>query len=379
MSGQLRDCRQKGLLSCTQCWSIALAIADSFRTMQDTNHNAGMPEEDHRKIKIGVLGAGAFGTSMAMVAGRRGHHVLLWARDSVQVAAIQATRCNPKYGLEEFELPENVQATNSIEEVCQNADVLMLCLPAQCIPEFLKEHKDLIHHNTILCNTAKGLYVPTHQLLSDAILEAIDRPQQAFAVLSGPSFAIEIMGNMPTAVVVASKLLYHAVTIQRAMSSMVFRVYSSQDILGVQLGGALKNPLAVGAGMIEGAGFGMNTLSAYVTRSSNELRQLCIAMGGEKDTISGLSGIGDLMLTAFGSLSRNRTLGKRLMEGESLEDLLHEKTVEGVPTAQVAVAYAQKCGIEAPCFTVIYQVLRGEVKPEEAQRILMYRPLESEH
>ena len=329
-------------------------------------------------MKIGVLGAGAFGTAMAMVAGRRGHQVLLWARDSEQVASIQATRRNPKYGLEEFELPENVQATNSLEEACQNADVLLLCLPAQRIPDFLKEHKDLINPKTVLCNTAKGLYVPTHQLLSDAILEGMERPEQPFAVLSGPSFAVEIMMNMPTAVVVASKLLYHAVTIQRAMSSMFFRVYSSQDIVGVQLGGALKNPLAVGAGMIEGAGFGMNTLSAYVTRSSNELRQLCIAMGGDKDTISGLSGVGDLMLTAFGSLSRNRTLGKRLMEGENLEDLLREKTVEGVPTAQVAVAYAQKCGIEAPFFTVIYQLLNGEVKPDEAQRILMCRPLKSE-
>jgi glycerol-3-phosphate dehydrogenase len=140
--------------------------------------------EDNQKIQIGVLGAGAFGTSMAMVAGRRGHQVLLWARDLEQVAAIQATRRNPKYGLEEFELPANVQATDSLEEACQNADVLMLCLPAQCIPKFLKEHKDLINRNTILCNTAKGLYVPTHQLLSDAILEAIERPEQPFAVLS---------------------------------------------------------------------------------------------------------------------------------------------------------------------------------------------------
>lgn len=347
--------------------------------MQDNHHNAGMPGEYTQSIKIGVLGAGAFGTSMATVAARRQHKVLLWGRDEAQVQAIHETRRNPKYGMEVFELPENVQATTSLEETCKDADVLMLCLPAQRIPDFLKEHKDLVDRKTILCNTAKGLYVPTHQLLSDAILEAMDRPDQPYAVLSGPSFAAEIMHNMPTAVVVASKLLYHAVTIQRALSSMFFRVYSSQDIVGVQLGGALKNPLAVGAGMIEGAGFGMNTLAAYVTRSSNELRQLCIAMGGEKDTVSGLSGVGDLMLTAFGSLSRNRTLGKRLMEGEVLEDLLLEKTVEGVPTAQVAVAYAEKCGIEAPCFTVIYQLLNGDIKPDEAQRLLMNRPLKSEH
>lgn len=345
-----------------------------------TSHsNAGMPEEHTEILKIGVLGSGAFGTSMATVAARRGHRVYLWGRDEAQVQAICETRRNPKYGLDEFELLENIQATSSLAETCEGADVLMLCLPAQRIPAFLQEHKDLIEKKTILCNTAKGLYVPTKQLLSDAILEAMDRPEQPYAVLSGPSFAVEIMRNAPTAVVVASKLLYNAVTIQRAMSSLFFRIYSSQDIVGVQLGGALKNPLAVGAGMIEGAGFGINTLAAYVTRSSHELRQLCIAMGGHPDTITGLSGVGDLMLTAFGSLSRNRTLGKRLMEGEKLEDLLRENTVEGVPTAAVAVAYAEMCGIEAPFFVAIDKLLSGEVQPEEAQMLLMNRPLKSEH
>lgn len=347
--------------------------------MSASHYNAGMPEEHTDVLKIGVLGAGAFGTSMATVAGRRSHNVLLWARDAAQVEAIQSTRRNPKYGLDEFELPESIQATTSLEDTCRDADILMLCLPAQRIPEFLRQHKDLIDPKTILCNTAKGLYVPTQQLLCDAVLEAMERPDQPYAVLSGPSFAVEIMQNMPTAVVVASKLLYHAVTVQRALSSLYFRVYSSQDIVGVQLGGALKNPLAIGAGMIEGAGLGINTLAAYVTRSSHELRELCIAMGGHADTITGLSGVGDLMLTAFGSLSRNRTLGKRIMEGEKLEDIMREKTVEGVPTAQVAVAYAKKCGLEAPFFDAINKLLNGEVRPDEAQMLLMNRPLKKEH
>eukprot|EP00934_Nitzschia_sp_Nitz4_P003061 Nitzschia sp. Nitz4//scaffold32_size149145//51409//52455//NITZ4_002874-RA/size149145-processed-gene-0.92-mRNA-1//1//CDS//3329548054//3051//frame0 len=344
-----------------------------------TRTNAGLPEEYSEVLKIAVLGAGAFGTSMAAVAARRNHDVKLWARDPAQVKAIQETRRNPKYGMEEFELPSNIEATCSLEVACKDADILILALPAQRIPDFIKDNKDLIDKKTILCNTAKGLYVPTKQLLSDAILEALDRPEQPFAVLSGPSFAVEIMKNMPTAVVVASKLLYHAVTIQRAMSSLFFRIYSSQDIVGVQLGGALKNPLAVGAGMIEGAGLGINSLAAYVTRSSNELRSLCIAMGGHPDTITGLSGVGDLMLTAFGSLSRNRTLGQRLMQGEKLEDLLKEKTVEGVPTAEVAVLYAQKCGLDTPFFEAIHKLLAGEVTPAEAQVLLMNRPLKSEH
>jgi glycerol-3-phosphate dehydrogenase (NAD+) len=344
-----------------------------------SHSNAGMPEDHTDVLKVGVLGAGAFGTSMAFVAARRNHQVLLWARDPAQVEAINSTHRNPKYGLEEFVLPDDIVATSSLQETFQNADVVMLCLPAQQIPKFVLEHKDLIETKTILCNTAKGLYVPTQQLLSNAILEALERPDQPFCVLSGPSFAVEIMRQQPTAVVVASKLLYHAVTIQRAFSSLFFRIYTSQDIVGVQLGGALKNPLAIGAGMIEGAGFGINTLAAYVTRSCNELRELSIAMGGDPNTVTGLSGVGDLMLTAFGSLSRNRTLGKRIMEGETLEDLMREKTVEGVPTAQVAVAYAKKCGIEAPFFDAIAKLLSGEVKPDEAQALLMNRPLHMEH
>jgi len=347
--------------------------------MAAKHSNAGMPEEFSEVLKIGVLGAGAFGTSMATVAARRGHQVVLWARDEDQVQTMKETRRNPKYGMEDFDLPENITPTNSLEEACQGAAILLLALPAQRIPDFCRQNVAFIEKETIVCNTAKGLYVPTEQLLSDAVLEAMDRPDQPYAVLSGPSFAVEIMQDMPTAVVVASKLLYHAVKIQRAMSSLTFRIYSSQDLVGVQLGGALKNPLAVGAGMIEGAGFGINTLAAYVTRSSNELRSLCIAMGGHPDTITGLSGVGDLMLTAFGSRSRNRTLGQRLMKGEALDDLLREKTVEGVPTAKVAVAYAEKCGLDTPFFEAIHKLLSGEVNAAEAQILLMNRPLKSEH
>lgn len=347
--------------------------------MASQHINAGMPEDFSEVLKIGVLGAGAFGTSMATVAARRGHQVVLWARDENQVQTINETKRNPKHGMQDFVLPDNLVATNVLEEACQGADILMLALPAQKIPEFCRQHASLIDKSTVICNTAKGLYVPTQQLLSDAVLEAMGRPDQPYAVLSGPSFAVEIMQNMPTAVVVASRLLYHAVTIQRALSSLTFRIYSSQDLVGVQLGGALKNPLAVGAGMIEGAGFGINTLAAYVTRSSSELRSLCIAMGGHPDTITGLSGVGDLMLTAFGSLSRNRTLGQRLMKGEKLEDLLKESTVEGVPTAEVAAIYSNKCGLETPIFDTIQKMLSGKIGAAEAQLLLMNRPLKSEH
>jgi glycerol-3-phosphate dehydrogenase (NAD+) len=182
----------------------------------------------------------------------------------------------------------------------------------------------------------------------------------------------------PTSVVVASKFLYHAVTVQRAMSSGLFRCYTSQDLIGVELGGALKNPLAIGAGMIEGQGMGINTMAAYVTRSSLELMQLCKAMGGQPQTISGLSGIGDLMLTAFGDLSRNRTMGLRLTKGESVQDICKSMTVEGVPTAAVAVKFADACGLELPLFRAVAAVLDGSMSIPDVRSSLQSRPVNQE-
>jgi len=179
-------------------------------------------------------------------------------------------------------------------------------------------------------------------------------------------------------VVVASKYLYHAVKIQRALTNLHFRCYTTQDVIGVQLGGALKNPLAIGAGMIEGSGMGINTMAAYLTRSSLELQTLCKAMGGESQTISGLAGVGDLILTAFGSLSRNRTLGIRMSKGEKIEDVTSHMTVEGVPTAKVAIEFARRCGLDLPIFQAVEDILSGQLRMEDAHLALMGRPLKLE-
>jgi glycerol-3-phosphate dehydrogenase (NAD+) len=338
--------------------------------------NAGLPSAEVEKIKVAVLAAGSFGMAMAILAARRNHEVVIYARDEATVRGINVTHHNPKV-FSEFELPSNIRATTSVAEAAKDAKIIISCLPAQLTPDFLQKHKDDIPTDAILTITSKGLYLKTKQLLSIPILEALGR-EQPLAFLSGPSFALELMKNVPSAVVVASKLLYHAVYVQRHLSTIDFRVYSSQDIIGVQLGGALKNPLAIGAGMIEGAGYGINTLAAYVTRSSMELQKLCVAMGGQPTTISGLAGIGDLMLTAFGSLSRNRTFGMRVMQGEKAEDILKTTTVEGVPTAEVAVFFADQCGLDLPIFKAVNAMLKGQIKKEELQDLLMNRPLKSE-
>ncbi|KAF0698461.1 Aste57867_10921 [Aphanomyces stellatus] len=345
------------------------------RTLSDAT-NAGLPSEPIEPVKVGVIGAGNFGTAMAHIAARQHHEVVVYARNADQVNEINATHRNPHF-FSEFELPSNLRATTSVEDACAGATLIIMALPAQVTPTFLEQNKAVIPPEAILVVTAKGLYLKTKQLLSVPILEALGR-DQPLSFLSGPSFALELMKNAPSAVVVAARELYHAVRVQRLLSTVNFRIYSSQDIIGVQLGGALKNPLAIGAGMIEGMDMGINTLAAYVTRSSLELQKLCIAMGGHPQTISGLSGIGDLMLTAFGSLSRNRTCGIRLIKGEKLDDIMKDATVEGVPTAEVAVHFAYQCGLELPIFRAVNDLIQGRVGRADIQHVLMNRPLGSE-
>ena len=301
---------------------------------------------------------------MATQAARCGHDVRIYMRNVTQAGYMNEAKHNPKT-LNEFLLPKNLIASTDIEETLHGAKLVILSLPAQTIPEWLHNNLQYISPNMLLCNTAKGLYLKEQKLLSEAVLEALGR-DQPYAMLSGPSFAREIMQDMPTAVVVGSKYMYHAVAVQRMLATDTFRVFANQDLIGIELGGSLKNPLAIGAGILEGMEMGYNTKAAYVTRSSLELMELCRSMGGQPRTISWLSGIGDLMLTAFGELSRNRLLGERLAKGERIEDITKTHTVEGIATAEVAVHFANKCGLELPIFRTVASILRGDTALENA-------------
>lgn len=323
-----------------------------------------------------VIGAGAFGTAMAYAISKNKHNVRLWMRDSSQRDKINETHHNPKK-MSKYTLPDNITATCDLAAAVQDCILIIMALPCQRTPEWLRKNKDIIPPNVLICNTAKGLYVPTKQLLSHAIIDALGR-DQPLAFLSGPSFAEEILKDFPTAVIVASKELYLAVMVQLLFSNLRMRVYTSQDVVGVQLGGALKNPLAIGAGMIAGLGYGINTLTAAVTRSAQELTSLCIAMGGQPETIAGLAGIGDLMLTCSSSQSRNNRCGVRIIKGDKLSDIQKDMTVEGIPTASVAVAYAEMCGLDLPIFCTVNKMLTGEMVPKEAVAFLMGRPLRAE-
>jgi len=319
---------------------------------------------ENQTQKIAVIGAGAFGTAMATLAALNGYDVYLYARDFDQVNTINQKRHNPKC-VSEFTLSENITAVNSAVDAVSNATVIILALPAQIVSWWLEENKAYIDVKTVICNTAKGLYLKEGKLLSQAVREALGR-EQPYVVLSGPSFAKEIMASTPTAVVAASTQTRYAEVVQRALSSSSFMVFKSEDVVGVEMGGALKNPLAIGAGVLQGLGLGCNALSSYVTLSCMELQQLCAAMGGQPGTLSGLAGIGDLMLTAFGDLSRNRSLGLRLCRGELLQDILASMTVEGVPTARVAVRLADQFGLKVPIFRSIQALLMAQIPVKDA-------------
>jgi len=361
--------------------SDADASSDEDRPEQPSSPASGSSShqqfEPAPRCRVCVIGGGAYGTAMATVCARNEHDVVLLVRNGEQADAISKQHRNPRT-LSEFELPHNVTATTSLAEAVEGAALVILALPAQATPAWLAANRNNLPEDVLLCSTAKGLHLESKQLLSHAMRRALGRRSPPLAFLSGPSFARDIMQSDPTAVVVASSYLPHAVAVQRIMSSLSFRVYTSQDTVGVELGGALKNPLAIGAGMIEGMGLGTNTLAAFVTRAANELRELCVAMGGRADTIAGLAGVGDLMLTAFGQQSRNRRCGARVVAGERLEDVVSEMTVEGVPTATVACHYADQCGLELPLFRTVAAVLDGSVDARDAKDAIMGRPLKRE-
>ena len=337
------------------------------------------------RLRVTVLGGGSFGTALAVIAARRGHKVVIWARNQDQVDAINATRRNPKR-FKDYVLPKSISATSSVKEAMENVDLIIHAVPAQATPSFLRQHREDIPASVPLVSTSKGIVIDTEQLMSEAITEVLgDRTstqeKQPLAYLSGPSFAAEIIKGHPMAVVVASENIETAQFIQRALSSKFFRIYTSTDVIGVEVGGAIKNPLAIGAGMASGLEYGQSTLASLITRGCAEMRKLAVAMGGKPETLAGLSGIGDLMLTSTSSQSRNFTLGYRMAsEGLTCEEAVERsgQVVEGVATAKVAAKLCQKYGLSLPLFMTMAEILEGKITPADAFDIVMTRQVGSE-
>ncbi len=330
-------------------------------------------------MKIAVLGAGAWGTALAVAAAQAGHETQLWARDGAQAAALQAARCNTRY-LPEVALPPALAATaNLADALAHGADgaagLVVIATPMAGLRGMLAA----LPAGTPALWLCKGFEAGSG-LLGHEIAREL-RPGMPCGVLSGPSFALEVARGLPTALVAASNDAALAARAVEAFHGGALRIYTSPDIVGVEVGGALKNVLAIATGIVDGLpGAGLNARAALITRGLAEMTRLGLALGARADTFMGLSGLGDLVLTATGSLSRNRAVGLALAAGRSLPEALAElgHVAEGVPTAAVALARAQALGVELPITAAVVEVLAGRLAPAQAVAVLMARGARAE-
>jgi glycerol-3-phosphate dehydrogenase (NAD(P)+) len=321
--------------------------------------------------RICVLGGGAWGTALALVALRGGHDVTLWARDADAAQAIAAGR-NPRY-LGSIAFESGIAATNDIGKAMTGADVVLVVTPAQSLRAVLAEAGSSLEPEAPLLLCAKGIEKGTGKLLSEIAVELC--PNNPLATLSGPSFATDVARGMPTAVAVAAPEEAIAVDISAQLSSGSFRCYSTADQIGVEVGGALKNVLAIAAGATIGAGLGASAQAALVTRGFVELRRIGAAFGAQPETLMGLSGLGDLLLTCASGQSRNFAYGLALGRGE---DLSARPLAEGVATAAIAARLAAEKGVDAPIIAATALILEGKLTIGKAVESLMTRPLKPE-
>ena len=324
--------------------------------------------------RIAVLGAGAWGTALAVSLARRGgHNLSLWAHSPAHAEELTDTGENLRY-LPGFILPVDIHITAKLTKAIEGADIILCVTPSQHLRGIITHITPLLTQNQIILSASKGLEETTFLRMSQIVAATTDNP---FAVLSGPSFAQEVAAAMPTAVVVASASPQIAQIIQRDFTSPSLRVYTNDDVPGVELGGALKNVIALAAGVAHGLNLGYNSSAALITRGIAEITRLAIACGGRRQTLAGLSGIGDLVLTCTGSLSRNRTVGIELGRGRQLPDIiesLHGRVAEGVRSTTAALGLAARYAVEMPITEQMDAILHHNKSPKEAIRELMTRP-----
>jgi glycerol-3-phosphate dehydrogenase (NAD(P)+) len=325
--------------------------------------------------RVGVVGAGSWGTALASVLAKKGHEVHLWALESEVVDDIRRSQENKTY-LPGSCLPTNLQATEDLGEALAEAEFVISVAPSQFVGNVMADAAQYIREDALIVSASKGIEIATLRRM-DEVMGSVFSPAQmeGLCVLSGPSFAKEVADEMPTAVVVASASAASAVLVQDLFQTSYFRIYTGSDVVGVELAGALKNVVALAAGVVVGLGYGQNTLAALITRGVAEMRRLGIAMGAEASTFAGLAGIGDLVLTCTGSLSRNRSVGYRLGQGETLEAILGTMSAvaEGVKTVQAVHDLAERYGVEMPISEEVYGILVLGADPAQALQNLMER------
>jgi glycerol-3-phosphate dehydrogenase (NAD(P)+) len=335
--------------------------------------------------RIAILGGGSWGTALAIVLARahKPHEISLWVRDAALAESLGRDRENTLY-LPGHKLPETVEVTHDAVAALENAKVIVGAVPAAHARSVYQRVLPHIVRGAAIISAAKGLEPATHARISEVIFQSSQAVSPEFspriAVLSGPSFAAEAAAGQPTAVVLASSDLALANELQEEFASPSFRLYTNEDVLGVELAGAMKNVMAIAAGVCQGIGLGSNPLAALITRGLAEMTRLAVSLGARPETLSGLAGLGDLVLTCTGSLSRNRHVGIELGKGRSLSDILEsmKMVAEGVGTAGALLALAREAGIELPITEQVDAILNLGRPPRDAIRSIMERPLKRE-
>ncbi len=327
--------------------------------------------------KVCIMGAGSWGTALALLLSDKGYDVYLYMRNASQMQEIKETGTNRKY-LGEILIPKAVKLSNDIEECVKNSKVVVFAVSSQSTRSAMESVKPYIDKNTIAVNVSKGLEKTTNLRISQIAKEILT--QNPFVVLSGPSHAEEVAVKMPTTVVAASDDIISAQYIQDMFSNEYFRVYTNPDVTGVELGGALKNIIAFGTGIIDGLGYGDNTKAGIMTRGIAEITRLGVAMGASISTFAGLSGIGDLIVTCTSMHSRNRRAGILIGQGKTLDQTLDEisMVVEGITATEVAYSLSKEYKVDMPITTEIYNVLFNDKKVKDSLNSLMTRTTKHE-
>ncbi|MFQ5509215.1 MAG: NAD(P)H-dependent glycerol-3-phosphate dehydrogenase [Leptospirillia bacterium] len=333
-------------------------------------------------VRITVAGAGSWGTALARLLAENGHRVILWCLEEEVAAGVNESRENTRF-LPGFTLPDNLSATTDLSAAAAAArDLLLWVVPTQFSRKVFTQAAPHLNAEVPIVSASKGVELQTLGFVTGIFEDVLgkDPARRRCAALSGPSFAREVAQGAPTAVAVGAWNESVAETVQRLFTSPSFRVYTNPDPIGTQVGGALKNVVAIASGAVEGLGYGHNTEAVLITRGLLEITRLGVALGAKSETFSGLSGMGDLVLTCTGGLSRNRQVGKQLGEGRKLDDILADMQMvaEGVKTTESAWQLAHKLGVEMPIVEQVYRALYEGVSPKDALAELMSRPPRSE-
>lgn len=328
---------------------------------------------------IAIIGAGSWGTALALQFARSGRRVRLWDIDTEQLAIIAAERINTRY-LPNAPFPDNIEVRDDLESCLDNVTDIVVVVPSHGLRDTLQKLQPLLDDSARVCWATKGFELSTGKLPHEVAAEVLG-DNHAMAVLSGPTFAKEVGAGLPTAMTIASPDTTFAEDLAEAISKDNFRAYTSSDMIGVEVGGAVKNVLAIGAGISDGLGFGANTRIALINRGLVEMVRLGVALGAKQDTFMGLAGMGDLVLTCTDDQSRNRRTGLMLASGKSIEEAQQEigQVVEGVLAAKAVKQVADKLSVEMPICQQIYRVLYEGVSPREAVTALMSRTLKPEN